>query len=312
MEGSDKSPTTLVQPPGTMEDIFNIKVLPSLTPLNGVVSSDVTIDPSRSLWYRIFVPVSTSSASSIPVIIYFHGGGFIAWTADCKVCDDHCRWYARELSAIVVCVSYRLAPEHKCPAQYEDGFDALKFIDRTRRIDGNFPANADITKCFLAGDSSGANIAHHLAVEAAKHKFQELKIVGIILIQAFFGAEERSESELEFQWNPIISLEHMDWIWKQFLPEESNRDHPAVNVFGPKSKDISGLIFPAALVVTSGLDPLRDWSRRYCEWLMQSGKEAELIEYPNVPHSFYAYPHVPEACMAIREMQKFMQNQLTK
>ncbi|GAB4837467.1 hypothetical protein Ancab_002327 [Ancistrocladus abbreviatus] len=127
-----------------------------------------------------------------------------------------------------------------------------------------------------------------------------------------FGAGERSESELEFQWNPIISLEHMDWIWKQFLPEESSRDHRAVNVFGPKSKDISGLIFPAALVVTSGLDPLRDWSRRYCEWLMQSGKEAKLIEYPNVPHSFYAYPHVPEACMAIREMEKFMQNQLTK
>ncbi|GAB4837490.1 hypothetical protein Ancab_002351 [Ancistrocladus abbreviatus] len=145
-----------------------------------------------------------------------------------------------------------------------------------------------------------------LIEEGLKNAEQELKIVGMILIQPFFGAEKRSKSELKFQWNLILTIEHLDFAWKQFLPEGSNRDHPAVNVFGSKSKDISSLIFPATLIVTSGLDPLQDWSRRYYEWLMKSGKEAKLIEYPTMPHTFYAYLHVPESSMLINEMKEFI------
>ncbi|GAB4837494.1 hypothetical protein Ancab_002355, partial [Ancistrocladus abbreviatus] len=288
-----------------MEALLAEKAPPSSTPVTGVVSSDVTVDPSRSLWFRLYVPTSAvAAADAVPVVVYYHGGGFVLSSPDLKLYDDLCRGLARELSAVVLSASHRMAPEHRCPTQYDDGFETLKFIDRAK-IDG-FPPNADIGKCFLAGDSSGGNMSHHMAVRAAKHEFQKLRILGIILIQPFFGAEKRSESELEFEWNPIITLERADFVWKQFLPEGSNRDHPAVNVFGSKSKDISRIPFPATLVVTSGLDLLRDWSRRYYEWLVKSGKEAKLIEYPKVPHAFYAFQHVPEAHMLINEIKEFV------
>ncbi|GAB4837481.1 hypothetical protein Ancab_002342 [Ancistrocladus abbreviatus] len=69
-----------------------------------------------------------------------------------------------------------MAPEHRCPTQYYDGFETLKFIDRSK-IDG-FPPNADIGKCFIAGDSSGGYMSHHMAVRAVKHNFQAQSMAG--------------------------------------------------------------------------------------------------------------------------------------
>lgn len=77
-----------------------------------------------------------------------------------KLYDDVCRRLAAGVLAIVVSVNYRLAPEHKYPAQHIDGFDVLKFIDGKKQI---MPENADLARCFLAGDSAGGNIAHHVA-----------------------------------------------------------------------------------------------------------------------------------------------------
>ncbi|CAN1336082.1 Probable carboxylesterase 18 [Linum perenne] len=81
--------------------------------------------------------------------------------ADSKFYDLFCRSMARETPAVVVSVNYRLAPEHRCPRQYEDGFDALKFVDEEYNVD------VDFGRCFLAGDSAGGNLAHHVAVRAA-------------------------------------------------------------------------------------------------------------------------------------------------
>lgn len=51
----------------------------------------------------------------------------------------------------------------------------------------------------------------------------------------------------------MLNLEPIDWMWKAFLPVGSDRDHEAANVSGPRSVDISGLDFPATLVVVGGL-----------------------------------------------------------
>ncbi|GMG99542.1 hypothetical protein Nepgr_001382 [Nepenthes gracilis] len=289
-------------------ELFDVKAPPSSTPVNGVVTSDVTIDTSRDLWFRLYVPAVSEAGGSttLPVIVFYHGGGFIIWSPDRKPYDDLCRRIAGALPAVVVSVNYRLAPEHRYPVQFDDGFEALKFLDSTN-IEG-FPANADIEKCFLAGDSAGGNLAHHVAVKAGDYDFQALKILGLILIQPFFGAEERSESELRLKSDLILPLGASDSTWKQFLPEGSDRDHPAANVFGPRSKDISGVKFPATLVVVGGLDPLQDWARRYYEWLILSGKEAKLVEYPNVPHLFYVFPELPESSMVITEMKGLVQS----
>lgn len=291
----------------SLTNLFNLKAPPLLKPVDGgLQSSDVVIDHSRDLWFRLYYtnPVLLQQHDGLPVVVYFHGGGFVLMSADSKIYDDFCCRLARELHAVVVSVNYRLAPDHRCPSQYDDGFDVLRFIDG----EGRLPVHADLKRCFLAGDSAGGNIAHHVAVKAADHEFCHLNVAGVVGIQSFFGGEERTESETRpVQAASVLNLDRTDWMWRTFLPDGSDRDHPAVNVCGPGSLDISGLKrFPATMVVVGGLDPLRDWQKSYWEWLKKLGKEAHLIEYPNAIHFFYAFPELKESSLLIKDMRDFI------
>ncbi|KAK4860249.1 hypothetical protein QYF36_019935 [Acer negundo] len=298
---------------------FDIKTPPSSHPIEGVKTSDVVLDASRNLFFRLFVPVATEGGGdndndvtvSMPVIFYFHGGGFAWISANSVGPNKLCQRLSRELSAVIVSVNYRNSPEHRYPSQVEDGFDVLNFFEKNNNFEG-FPRNADLKYCFIAGDSAGGNLAHHVAVKACETKFRNLNFVGIIALQPFFGGEERTESEIKLVGAPFINVRGTDWLWSVFLPEGSDRDHPAANIFGPKSRDLSGLKFPATMVVVGGFDPLKDWQKRYYEGLKRSGKEAYLIEYPNAFHAFYGMQELKESSMCVHEVKEFMKKQLAK
>ncbi|KAL5581192.1 hypothetical protein UlMin_013634 [Ulmus minor] len=274
------------------------------SPVHGVSSFDYTLDSSRNLWFRTFVPVNAPNAS-LPVVVFFHGGGFAYLSPDTIVYNDVCRKFARKFPAVIVSVNYRLSPEHRYPCQYDDGFDVVKFLDQDAAAAGILPKIADVSKCFFAGDSAGANLAHHVAIRVGKEKerFQNVRLLGLISIQPFFGGEERTESELRLKKPILVSVERTDWMWKAFLPKGSNRDHEAAN---PKGMDITAIDYPATVVIVGGLDPLQDWQRRYYERLKESGKEATLIEYPNMIHAFYVFPELPEASRVIELIKDFV------
>lgn len=170
-------------------------------------------------------------------------------------------------------------------------------------ISETVPENADLRRCFIAGESAGGNIAHHVTVRAAESEFKRVKIVGMILIQPFFGGEERRDSEIRFGRGYGLTLEMTDWFWKAWLPVGSNRDHTAANVVG---SSISGVKVPAALVVIGGLDLLRDRNREYVEWLKKSGQEVRVVEYPNGTHGFIGKPDLPEYSMLIQDAKQFI------
>ncbi|KAJ6364625.1 hypothetical protein OIU76_029563 [Salix suchowensis] len=284
-------------------------------PVRSVFSSDITVDPTRNLWFRLYTPensgVDGGDPASLPVLIFFHGGGFSFLSAASSTYDAVCSRFARRFPAIVLSVNYRLTPEHRFPCQYDDGFDVLRFLDNNR-ANGSLPPNADLSKCFLAGDSAGANLAHHVAVRVCRAGFQNVKVIGLVSIQPYFGGQERTRSELQLVGYPLVSVERTDWCWKVFLPDGSDRDHPAVNVSGPNAEDISGLDFPDTIVFVCGLDPLQDWQRRYYEWLKRSGKKATLIEYSNMFHAFYIFPEVPESRKLFSEVKEFVDRRLSR
>ncbi|KAK4724517.1 hypothetical protein R3W88_027296 [Solanum pinnatisectum] len=299
--------------------IFGLKTSANPNPVNGVKSFDVTVESSRDLWFRLFIPTTDESRnlSSLPIIVFFHGGGFVYLSPDTKAYDAVCRRFARKTPAVVVSVNYRLAPEHKYPAQYDDGFDVLKFLDNEKNRE-LLPENVDLSRCFLAGDSAGGNLAHHVAKRASEmtSTFDALKVIGLVAIQPFFGGEERTESELKLvEVDALISVRRTDWMWKAFLPpgEGMDRDHEVINVCGPRAVDISKLDnFPATMVVVGGFDPLKDWQRRYYEWLKMSGKDVHLSEYPTMVHAFYIFPEVPESTQLILEVKDFVNKQCSK
>ncbi|MED6203777.1 hypothetical protein PIB30_002541 [Stylosanthes scabra] len=259
---------------------------PSPTPTNGVTSKDVTVDAAKDVWFRLYTPSAPAiGATTLPVFIFFHGGGFAFLSAASFGYDAVCRRFCRKLNAVVVSVNYRLTPEHRHPCQYDDGFAAVKFLEENPSV---LPENADLAKCFLAGDSAGANLAHHVAIRVAQSEPQKVRIIGLVSIQPFFGGEERTEAENRLGNNaPLVSLARTDWLWKAFLPNGSDRNHGSVNVSGPNALDISGLNYPNTLVFLSGYDPLKDWQRRYYEWLRKSGQLAGLVWHDQGPSGTY-------------------------
>ncbi|MFS7935542.1 putative carboxylesterase [Helianthus anomalus] len=156
-------------------NFFLSKVPPSSKPIKGVKTYDVTVDPTRNLWFRVFVPTE-HAVQDLPLIVFIHGGGFAFLSADEKHNDDVCREMARKVPALIVSVEYRLTPEHRYPAQHDDCFDVLKFLDDDQNRSKCSLENANISRCFIVGDSSGGNIAHHVAQRACEFNFQRLKV----------------------------------------------------------------------------------------------------------------------------------------
>ncbi|XP_071729631.1 probable carboxylesterase 18 [Rutidosis leptorrhynchoides] len=288
-------------------NLFHFRSPPTPKSVNGVMSYDVVVDKTRNLWFRVYAPTQ-HVADDLPVIVFFHGGGFVFLSPDVPSYDLVCRRFARKLPAVVVSVNYRLAPEHKFPVQHDDCFDVLRFLDDDVNSSKSLPKNANLSRIFVGGDSAGGNLAHHVAHRACEYDFKHIKVIGVVAIQPFFGGEEEADSEIRLEGAPIVSKKRTDWMWKAFMPqgEGFDRNHPIINVSGPNALDISKVNFPPTMVVIAGFDPLHDWQKRYYEWLKRSGKEVYLFDYPNMFHAFYIFPELPESSQFFGQVKEFV------
>lgn len=75
---------------------------------------------------RIYSPSRVPPGQSLPVGLYFHGGGYIAGNLELE--DPMCRIISDQVPCVIVSVDYRLAPEHKLPAAVDDGYDAYLWV----------------------------------------------------------------------------------------------------------------------------------------------------------------------------------------
>ncbi|KAI5008378.1 hypothetical protein ZWY2020_009426 [Hordeum vulgare] len=289
---------------------------PARADAGGVRSVDFTVDASTGVPARVYFAAAAGAeaeASPHPVIVYFHGGGFTVFSAATRPYDVLCRTICRETGAVVVSVTYRLAPEHRYPAAYDDGEAALRYL-ATTGLPAEVPVRVDLSRCFLAGDSAGANIAHHVAqrwtAAPAATTPPAIHLVGLLLLSAYFGGEDRTESEKALEGvAPIVNLRRSDFWWKAFLPEGADRNHPAAHVTGdagpePELPDA----FPPAMVVVGGLDPLQEWGRRYAAMLRRKGKEVRVVEFTEAVHAFYFFPALPDTGKLVGEIRAFVES----
>uniref|UniRef100_A0A8I6WWF3 Alpha/beta hydrolase fold-3 domain-containing protein n=1 Tax=Hordeum vulgare subsp. vulgare TaxID=112509 RepID=A0A8I6WWF3_HORVV len=146
---------------------------PSGDPANGVASKDVVLDLAASISARLYLPAATAAEPrrKFPVVVYYHGGAFVVQSAASPIYHKYAASLVTAALAVVVSVNYRLAPEHPLPAAYDDAFVALRAIVAACRPDGAEPwlaAHGDASRVVLAGDSSGANMAHNTAIRLGK------------------------------------------------------------------------------------------------------------------------------------------------
>ncbi|KAL7236634.1 hypothetical protein ACSBR1_019849 [Camellia fascicularis] len=123
----DFSPFIRVYKDGRVERfIGNDVVPPSINPNTGVQSKDVVIDPETGLSTRLYISNTPNPHHKLPLLVYFHGGGFYIETAFSPTYHNYLNSFAIEANVIIVSVEYRRAPEHPFPIAYNDSWAAIK------------------------------------------------------------------------------------------------------------------------------------------------------------------------------------------
>ncbi|CAI0402426.1 unnamed protein product [Linum tenue] len=153
-----------------------------------VLYKDCLFHKPHNLRLRLYKPVKTNRR--MPVLFYFRGA----------------------LGALVVAPDYRLAPEDRLPAAMDDGVAAMEWLQSQAGEWGDeWFDDVDFRRVFVLGDSSGGNIAHHVATRlgAGSPGLGPVRVRGYVLLAPFFGGVARTESE-EGPREEMMSLEDLD------------------------------------------------------------------------------------------------------
>ncbi|MFT7059859.1 MAG: acetyl esterase [Pseudorhodobacter sp.] len=199
------------------------------------------------------VPLRIYETSSINgTLVYFHGGGFVVGGLHSH--DDVCAEICERTRLRVVSVDYRLAPEHKHPAAFDDALAATLWVAERY---------GDV---LLAGDSAGGNLA---ASVAHALRGRPINLLGVILIYPGLGGDSDSASMTHHANAPMLSRED---VLSYAVLRGGNTTDPAVNPL--KDVDFSGL--PPTWVFAAECDPLADDGRDYVQKLQNAGCHAQF------------------------------------
>ncbi|CAA0821690.1 Probable carboxylesterase 2 [Striga hermonthica] len=246
---------------------------PGNDPQTCVTSKDVTdIIPETEVYARIYLPTldTTNTRHKRPLVVYFHGGGFLVNTPSSTIYHNHLNDLAAECRVIVVSVNYRKAPEHPLPIAYEDSWAVFQWVASHCNGDGPedlLNQHADFGRIFVAGDSAGGNIAHNLAM-AAGNPDAGLKVAihGMVLIDPYFWGSDTIGSE---GMEPGMKA-YMDRLWPLVCPS-CPADDPWINPMAEGGLGLAGLGCRRVLVSVAEKDILKDRGWHYFQVLSRSG-----------------------------------------
>ena len=252
--------------------------------------------PGSDIPIRIYTPREIRTAEKLPVLMWFHGGGFVIGSLETH--DSVCRMLANQADCIVVAVDYRLAPKSKFPAAVKDCEAALKWVALHAVEFGG-----DASCIAVGGDSAGANLATVMAILArdAAHP----KLVFQLLIYPCTAPEPETASHHKFREGYVLTRNSITWFYRQYL--KSGKDVNDFRFAPLLHDDLSGL--PPSLIIVAGYDPLRDEGVEYAKKLIEAGNRVRLSNYEGMVHGFYlmggavdaARRAVTESAEAMRE-----------
>ncbi len=258
-------------------------------PEGDVVRMKITKD---SIPVLVFNPLHKDS---LPIIINYHGGGFIAPLIPAL---EHSLWLdAQTYGAVVFAVDYRVAPEHKFPAAVDDSYNAFKWIAEYGEKWGG-----DTSRITIMGNSAGANL---VAVIAQKAKKESLAYK--IKLQVMNGlpadlSPENMETSVSYQENALGYFQTKAACYftvEMYAPGQYNNPEVSPGL----TKDLKNL--PPAVIINTEFDPLREDGVLYANRLRQAGVKVWEKCFPGQIHCLIGLlPHDPEQ----KEYETFIKN----
>ena len=244
--------------------------------------------PHGPIALRLYRPLGTTADQVLPVLVYYHGGGWVIGDLDTH--DTLCRELANLSGCAVVSVDYRLAPEHRFPAAVDDAIAAARWVHREA------PAlRLEASRIAVGGDSAGGNLAAVVAI--AERDAGEVPLAFQLLIYPATDQHRSAPSHERLGEGYLLTRDTMAYFSGHYLPGPAEySDWRASPLLHP---DLSRL--PPALVLTAGYDPLRDEGLAYAQRLSEAGSLATHLSFERQIHGFILMGRVlDEANAAVR------------
>jgi acetyl esterase len=223
-------------------------------------------DADRDIPIRLYRPVGEAPAQGWPCVLYIHGGGWVVGGLDSH--EFITARMARDLSAVVVAVDYRLAPEHVFPAAFDDCLAAWRHLHSHGEAYG-----IDMSRLAVAGDSAGGNLAAALCVETARTGAAVPR--GQALIYPGLGTDHSLPSYRDNADAPLLSAADVEYYLKLYAPDpQSHGDSRLAPLAAPSFTGV-----PPAFVAVAEFDPLRDDGLLYVERLRAAGVAAQFLAF---------------------------------
>ena len=222
---------------------------------------------------RIYTP---QGAGPFPVVVYFHGGGWVI--ADKQVYDGGARGLSKQAQAIVVSVDYRLAPEAKFPAAWDDALAAYKWVAANAAS-----INGDPRQLALAGESAGGNlaVATAVAVRDAAGGLQQPAHVLAVYPVAQTGNLDTTSYKDSATAKPLNKA-MIGWFVDKLLAKPADKADPRLDLVNAK---LAGL--PPVTIVNAQIDPLREDGAMLEAALKRAGVQVQRKVYAGTAHEFF-------------------------
>ena len=253
----------------------------------GKVQDGLTIDgpDGNQIPIRIYTP---AGAGPFPVILYFHGGGFVIATIDAY--DASPRALCDYANAVVVSVEYRKAPEAPFPAALHDAITSYTWvINNIDRFDGLS------TKIAVAGESAGGNLATEVAIAARDRDLQRPTYQ--LLIYPITSSNLNQTSDLLYTSSLLpLNTPSLAWFFKYYVTDPSEANDPEVAPINANLKDL-----PPTTIIAAQLDPLQSDGQAYAAKLAKAGNAVDYRLYPGTTHEFFGMGAVADKAKAAEQ-----------
>lgn len=237
---------------------------------------------------RLYRPAEQKSV--LPVVLYLHGGGFVAGSLEDS--DPTVRQLVAAGDIAVLTLSYSLAPAHPFPAAPEDAYAGLCWLhDHARSL------QLDPHRMAIAGDDAGGNLATTVCLITHDRNGPALSaqaLIGPMLdpSMTLLGDPTQLRSDLAPQTCAMR--------YAQYLPRPRERLHPYASPL--TSLRLQGL--PPAYLATAKCDVLHLEAEKYAQALIAAGVPVRITRF-DVTHN--ALPHHPAL---IAEVADFLHQRL--
>jgi acetyl esterase len=225
---------------------------------------DRTVPADPDVAVRVYRPRDAQGA-----VVWLHGGGYVVGNLDTE--HPWCARIAEGAGAVVVSVNYRLSPEHRFPAAFDDAYAVLNWtVEHAAKL------GVDAERIAVGGHSAGAGLAAALALRARDQEGP--RICFQLLNEPGLDDRQQTWSQRNFTDTPWLHRDKVAAAWRHYLGSK-----PASQYAAPaRADDLSGL--PPAYIATAEFDPNRDDDIDYAQRLLQAGVQVELHQFPGTFH----------------------------